>query len=835
MGGHRLLQPRRWGRPSGTAATKARPVRRRLTRILALPLVAVLVLLSIVTVRYVRDFRVAAATTGSIELTLAVQDLVQELQQERGLTSGLLGGNEGFHNEIAPARDRVDAERANVGRLAAQDTQGAGAVRTALHQFDDLDAVRAQVDAGKAPRADTFQYFTDGITRLNGVDFGLGSVADERLRNSLAALRALSEFKEQTAQERAFLNGVYSAGGFDEGEYVEFAAMNGAQQAAQTQYLRDATPAQRSRFEAVLDTGAASEATYFEQVARKAADGRLLQVNPQSWWSALTTVLDGVRGTQQAVGDDIQHRASLLRSDATRNLVAMLIMGLLCIGGAIALVVSATRSITGPLAALAAEADSVASQRLPSAVADIQSGQQEGQAAPPPVQVPARASSEIQSVAAALDRVQATAYALAADQAVLRKNTTDSLANLARRNQNLLRRQLSFITRLEQDEADPSALANLFELDHLATRMRRNAESLLVLVGESTPRRWSVPLPIADVIRAAISEVEEYRRVTLRRIDDAYVNGNYITNLAHILAELVENALTFSPPDRDVEIQGRRIGTQYLIAVTDQGIGMNPEDLEKANARLCGEESFLLSPTRFLGHYVVGQLARDMAVDVQVALSPVHGITARVIMPEAMLDRPGELSTAGAGARTAAGGSSRPEDEHPEPEPAHGSVMRMLSRMAIDARSVPAGGVAAPAGEGAASDSAPPVPDAQPVRVRAVPPSGLEWWGAASTRDATSDVIDVDPDIGRDEAARTRNGLPKRIPKSRTASRETTEDGGVEHQPAGDLSPTDLKTRLTMLRAGVQRGENERTTVHPDATTRSGFQRTAQGRRTHDR
>ena len=254
--------------------------------------------------------------------------------------------------------------------------------------------------------------------------------------------------------------------------------------------------------------------------------------------------------------------------------------------------------------------------------------------------MPPGASDEVRLVADALDRVQATAYSLATEQATLRRSTTESLANLGRRNQNLLRRQLGFITRLEREESDPTGLANLFELDHLATRMRRNAESLLVLVGAASPRQWSEPLPIADVIRAAVSEVEEYRRVTLRRVDEALVAGAVVSGVAHMLAELIENGLTFSPPDVDVEIQGRRIGDGYLIAITDQGIGMSRRGPGRANERLRGEGDFITAPARFLGHYVVGRLAAEMGIEVQLAPSPVTGVTARIILPASMLADP---------------------------------------------------------------------------------------------------------------------------------------------------------------------------------------------------
>jgi anti-sigma regulatory factor (Ser/Thr protein kinase) len=747
-----------------------------LTRILTLPLVAVVVLLGVVVVGDVRDYRMARATKGSVDLVLSVQDLVQELQQERGLTSGLLGGDVGFRDEIEPERKLVDARRARVGKVVDQGAEGAAAIRSALRQLDGLAAVRAQVDSGKAGRAATFQFFTDRIAALNGVDFGLDRSPDLNLRREVAALAALGEAKEYTAQERAFLNGVFSAGGFAKGEFIQYAGMNAAQHASLARYAQYATATLRARNAAVHDTGAAREAAYFEELALTGADGRLLQVNPQSWWSALTTVIDGTREVQQSVGADIQTRARKLQGDAARRLGILLGLVLLCVAGALGLVVAASRSITRPLAGLAREADDLASVRLPEAVARVQAGGDESTAPPAPVRVPARASSEIRSVAAALDRVQATAYTLATEQALLRRNTTESLANLGRRNQNLLRRQLGFITRLEREESDPSGLANLFELDHLATRMRRNAESLLVLVGESSPRRWAAPLPVADVIRAAISEVEEYRRVSLRRIDEAYVGGAYVTGLAHMIAELVENGLAFSPPDLDVEIQGRQLPGKYLIAIVDQGVGMDPEDLARANARLRGEESFLTAPTRFLGHYVVGQLAAQMSVDVQIAPSPVTGLSVRVMLPESVLALPPAIEPTHIDAPVQAtvevvgdgGRASRPVPPY-APQPTH---------RALDARPTPV------------------------VKFR----TGGQAGSPLSSGTAFTAVYGGATSAGG--AERTRNGLLKRVPRTRAAQHEPAAADNADRPASVDRSPAEMRARLTSLRAGVQRGEN---------------------------
>jgi signal transduction histidine kinase len=794
-------------------------IRARLIRILALPAVAMLVLLTVVVAGDIGQYRAASGTAAAATLALSTQDLVQELQEERGLTSGLLGGDVGFRADLPPERVRVDRERARLSQAAPSTVTGAAAVRAALGGLGDLDTLRARIDAGKVNRAAAFGYFTDRVAALGSVDFGLDRSVDPVLRKASAVLKAQADLREAVAQERAYLNGVFSAGGFKTGEYRQFAGIRASREEAQNRFFRFATPAQRDRFVSVLDTGATSEGLVFEAVALNSTEGRTLLVDPQSWWSALTTVLDGVREVQQSVGADIRYRAGELRAEASRRLGLLLLLVALCLAGAFALVVSATRSITRPLVWLAAEADALASRRLPEAVARTQAtNENEAPVPPAPVRVPRRASSEICSVARALDRVQGTAYALATEQAMLRRTTTESLANLGRRNQNLLRRQIGFITRLEQEESDPSGLANLFELDHLATRMRRNAESLLVLAGEATPRRWAVPLPISDVIRAAVSEVEEYRRVALRRIDDAYVNGAYVTGLAHMIAELVENGLAFSPPDLDVEVQGRQIGGQYLIAITDQGIGMAPDDMARANARLRGEESFLLAPTRFLGHYVIGHLAQQMSVNVQLGASPVTGVTARVVLPTRLL-------------------AQRPERLAPEPGtttlPAS-ATLAVPNPLAIGTRPVVEYIVVSENGRPAPGRPTPdrstpdrPAPSwttpTEPQHAYAQQPQDhgetrrdhgeMRQDRREMRRDreeARQDREDTGP--GRDDSPpRTHNGLTKRRPRTRHLESLPSAVGTSDRPAILDDAPAKLRDRMTALRAGVHKAEIERT------------------------
>jgi len=217
-----------------------------------------------------------------------------------------------------------------------------------------------------------------------------------------------------------------------------------------------------------------------------------------------------------------------------------------------------------------------------------------------------------------------------------RKFTSDLLVNLARRNQSLLYRQLGVINQLEEQEKDPDALADLFRLDHLATRIRRNAESLLVLSGEDAPRIWSNPVLLVDVVRAAIAETEDLDRVVFDIEERLAVSGKAVADLTHLLAELVENAVHFSPPQARVIIRTRpylQLPGGQVLAIEDWGVGLRPEDLENANELLADPPEVDLSVSRRLGLHVVARLARRHGIGVSLTPTPGCGVTAVVVMP----------------------------------------------------------------------------------------------------------------------------------------------------------------------------------------------------------
>ncbi|HEX3780041.1 MAG TPA: nitrate- and nitrite sensing domain-containing protein [Pseudonocardiaceae bacterium] len=648
------------------AAFRPRSIRGKLIRILCVSIAMVLLLLGFLITGQASTFNNARQTTRIITVTLSVEQTVHQLQSERGLTNGVLNGDTAFIAQLAAARPQTDTALNQLKQVIDQPANadaGAAQVRTALAKLDTLTGVRGAVDNGSADPTSTFQFYTNAISALNGIQLGLDQAQDGTLRHGLQALYSLADATEYTAQERGLLNGVFAANAFSTDNYTSFAQILGSKESSIAEYGNYATTTEEAALNAALSTPAGTTANNFEAIAVHGVSGALpVKVDPQTWWTSMTSVINGMRTVQLSVGHDVTVRADQLRNSSAMALAGISALALLIIGIMVALVIGAARSVIDPVRLLARDADDMSIRRLPEAVAKLQTDESGGRAQPVINLVPTDAATEITVLARALDRLQDTALGLATEQALIRRNTTASLANLGRRNQNLVRRQLALISDFEREELDPTALANMFELDHLATRMRRNAESVLVLVGQTSPRVWSQPLPVADVIRAALSEVEDYRRVVLRRVDPAFVAGSVITEVAHMVAELVENGLAFSSPELEVEIYGRQMGNRYLLVVVDHGVGMSPGELAVAQARLRDEENFMVAPTRFLGHYVVGRLANRLGVRVDLSESPVTGLTARLLLPTDLLaeETPKSMAMVGATAEreTARGNGS---------------------------------------------------------------------------------------------------------------------------------------------------------------------------------
>ncbi|MGK2950196.1 MAG: ATP-binding protein, partial [Acidimicrobiales bacterium] len=625
-------------------------IRTKLAMALAVPLAALVFVAGFEVVSAREEVREARSQSQLASASLGPGSLVVNLQNERNRAGidliGLGAAAELAVADNAEARSLTDP---SAEAFKAETDSRGGAVSEAFapawEAFEALDALRAEIDAYDGPMDATNEVFADDVFErytviiesfFDGTSQVALSVDQSSLRNGAEIVDAATRQAEIRARivrrvVQATITGTLDAPGVRQ----EVAALYDRGQGFDDDVRSNASGAYAGVGDATFaESGVQS---FNRQIDVYLSGEALPEITP-----LLTAVAAdpdiGYTGLRTEAADMLSAEAQRLVDAAQAR--ERLFVGIALGGLLLALVVTwlASRSITRPLRSLKEQAEDMAGNRLPAAVRqilDTPSG--EDVVIPDVAPITVKTSDEVAEVAAALSAVQASAVDLAVEQAVLRRNISDSYVNLGRRNQNLLSRQLDFITDLERNETDPDTLEGLFRLDHLATRMRRNAESLLVLAGIEPPRQWSAPVKVSDVIRAALGEVEDYQRVVVRHLEPASVTGAVAADVAHVVAELIENALSFSPPEQSVEVRGRLTTDGYTVAVTDNGLGMSAEDIARANRRLAGHESFTVAPSRYLGHYVAGHLASRLGIVVELQDSPAGGITARIDVPMGLL------------------------------------------------------------------------------------------------------------------------------------------------------------------------------------------------------
>ncbi|MGA5165490.1 MULTISPECIES: sensor histidine kinase [Streptomyces] len=378
------------------------------------------------------------------------------------------------------------------------------------------------------------------------------------------------------------------------------------------------------------EIGNAEDADAIKELAAKG-------IAPETWLGASSSKFDGYGEISTELVNKAVDEAAEISSDAKTDAIVIGAIVVVALLTAFILAAMMARQMSTSMSRLRTAAFDIAEQRLPMLV-DQLSRTDPGRVDTRVQPIPIDSQDEIGEVARAFDQVHREAVRLAAEQALLRGNVNAIFTNLSQRNQSLIEGQLTLITELENNEADPDQLENLFRLDHLATRMRRNGENLLILAGEEPGRRWNQPVPLVDVLRAASSEVEQYERIELTGVPESEIHGQAVTDLVHLLAELLENATTFSSPQTKVRVTATRLPDgRVMIEIHDKGIGLTAEDFADINHKLANPPTVDAAISQRMGLFVVGRLADRHGIRVQLRPSGEQaGTTSLVMLPDAI-------------------------------------------------------------------------------------------------------------------------------------------------------------------------------------------------------
>jgi hypothetical protein len=609
---------------------------------LVIPAVAFVAVASLLMSFSLRQAVALGEAAEQVALGRQVTALVHELQAERDWTAGVLAqggadGDEQLAEPLAGFRDATDEAMAGFevasGPLRARPGL-AGGIAAAGAALAELDAVRAGVDEGWLHELAVF----DGYSRAVGALLELLQAPPEAAEQT-GGLRELAEAKELRSQVRGLVHAVTGAGRFRLGEASALVDILAQHQAAAGRFQAAAAPAQVARFDAVVRGQAVATTARLEAVVLEQTDAVALEgVDPQRWWSAATTELELVREVETALLADVLGQLDRAGADQWQQTWLVIGVSLAILVLSVATSAGIGRSMGLALRRLHAQAMDVAQAQLPELLSRLRN-QTTGLPSPDDVAaVSAGGADEVGDVADAFTQVHRAAVGLAVEQARMRRNVGEIFVHLARRSQILVERQLEVLDALEQNEVNHKRLADLFRIDHLATRQRRTNDSLLVLAGVESVRGYEEPVPLASIIQAAIAEIEQLDRIQDRVDGEVSVVGHALTDLVHLLAELLDNATSFSEPHTAVTVQGYRQpeGQGAVVAITDFGPGMSASALGRANRLLADPPPIDVAASEQMGLVVVGHLAARHRIHVYLeAATP--GVQAMVWLPETLL------------------------------------------------------------------------------------------------------------------------------------------------------------------------------------------------------
>ncbi|MEV8019291.1 nitrate- and nitrite sensing domain-containing protein [Streptomyces sp. NPDC086554] len=586
------------------------------------------------------------------DMTKQATELASALQEERDRSAGPLAhGAKSSDYVVKGARQKTDRayNRFLQGTQDLDDTEGdkgllgvrANTVEI-TQQLQKINDVRKNAYKDPTSTSQTVDAYSQLIEQLLALSSDMAqATSNPDMIQRTRALTAFSSAKEYASVQRAIIAAALPAGDSQFGKISEtdrrygFSALD--KENSELDAFKGIYAGNPDELTKPIDGGNASikgADSYAKRVLEQEGGIKLQDKRSyKDWVDNDTTKIDAMSKIELTLLNEMEQKARELRNESEQTAILNGALILIVLGVSLVGAFVVARSMIRSLRRLQDTATKVAQDRLPELVKQLsESDPQDVDTSVESVGVHSR--DEIGQVAAAFDDVHREAVRLAAEQALLRGNVNAMFTNLSRRSQGLIQRQLSLISELESREADPDQLSSLFKLDHLATRMRRNGENLLVLAGEEPGRRWTRPVPLVDVLRAAASEVEQYERIELASVPTTEVAGRVVNDLVHLLAELLENATSFSSPQTKVKVTGHALPDgRVLIEIHDTGIGLSPEDLAAINERLASPPTVDVSVSRRMGLFVVGRLSQRHGIRIQLRPSDSGGTTALVMLP----------------------------------------------------------------------------------------------------------------------------------------------------------------------------------------------------------
>ena len=621
--------------------SRGRSIRLRIYFLVAIPLVAMVGLLAYVAGTSVNNAINLDRAPNLINATsLPTAEFTKFVQSERAAAVVYLfqptPANLAAYQAAVKATDADEptflAAMNSPGTKGSETPAEAQGISTLIAGLSKMSALRGAVTNRALTPLQALGEYSAGIQN----ELKLFLTEADSLTNATAAAQALGligtvSAREALSQEYALLSGVLAGNRMTAADHAAFAEMAATRQGDVVDADSLLDPAGVAMFNAQVNNAEQTQLTDIEGAVAAGTPVAMLPVTLAQWQGLAGHLLDeyftggvNLANAQLAVDHTIS-RSAWIRVAVTGGI------GLIGLLVTIAVTILVGRGIIRRLGGLERTALQLAEVQLPDVVARLRRGEDvDVNAEAPALRV---GGDEIGRVGQAFDLVRQTAVRAAVEEARLRQGLNDVFRSLARRSQSLLHRQLTLLDQMERRATDPEALDDLFRLDHLTTRMRRHAEGLVILAGAPPGRGWSSPVRMVDVMRGAIAEVEDYARVSVATRSQAALAGSAVADVIHLLAELIENATTLSPPYTSVRVSGDTVANGFAIEVEDRGLGMSPPRLAELNDRLANPPEFNPSDSEQLGLFVVSQLAKRHGIRVTLKASPYGGTAAIALIP----------------------------------------------------------------------------------------------------------------------------------------------------------------------------------------------------------